>query len=71
MRIDSDRTQKMNLFLTKSHIVLDDSPWKMFYSFEVLIDMFEYLSQHSYFDHFDPDTALKDTVYAKYYMRQG
>ena len=58
MVLDVLQIQKTNLFFTKSNIVLDDHPWKLFADeFVHYLSVFEYNRQASY--HFNAETAFE------------
>ena len=67
--LDSERSQRLNLFYTQSSLTLDDSPWKLFEMFKVTEPFFEYMRYYKYDEKADPDEALSEKAYYKIYLR--
>ena len=73
LTFDTQIKNNINLFFTKSKVLLDDSPWKMFDIFTKSFDIFEYVKYYSYtepvYNRYNEQTLLKDRTYASIYLR--
>ena len=68
--IDTRVLRKNNLYLSKSTVILDDSPWKMFDLFQTTNEIFEFTKLYSYdVPDWQKNVALKDREYASIYLR--
>ena len=67
--LDSAIEQKINMFYTKSHIILDDSPWKLFGAFKTIAEIYEFVTYYKYYEKVDPEAPTEEKTYYKMYMR--
>ena len=57
------------MFFTKSSIILDDSPWKLFGAFKTIAEIYEFVSYYKYYEKIDPATPTENKIYYRMYMR--
>ena len=67
--LDSLYEQKHNMFYSKSLIILDDSPWKLFGIFKTVAQIYEFVTYYKYYEKIPPDSPTQDKSYYKIYLR--